>query len=577
MSIADLDHQQSSSDRVEKKEKTNANDENTGSDRKNKEERKRKLNEIDSVDTNNGKLKKKKKDKEKGDKLEKKDKKKKKKEKRAKEEKKVKKEKFEVIDESKGMDISSGYSQFNHAAGDAQLRKCFYKPHIAQDPISVAEVNQYYKQHSIEVTGNEALWKPITEFKNASFDEKLMQALNKFEKPTPIQATCWPVLLNGHDIIGIAETGSGKTFAFALPAITHIMGQSSFTKKPKEGPIVLVVAPTRELAIQTYEQFEAAGSNCGIKSTCIYGGVSKYDQKKALQGGVHVLVCTPGRLLDLVNESIVNLSSVSFLVLDEADRMLDVGFEEPIRQIISMARKDRQTVMFSATWPENVQKLAQDFLSSPVKVTIGSPDLAASQNVKQTVEVLNDPRDKERRLIQLLNQYHKSRKNRVLVFVLYKKEAVRIENMIMRQGFKVQSIHGDKNQYQRTEALNAFKDGSYPLLIATDVAARGLDIPDVEYVLNYTFPLTIEDYVHRIGRTGRGGKKGFSHTLFTQNDKAHSGELINVLRQANQEVPDSLLKFGTTVKKKEHKSYGAFFREIDPAAKPTKIVFDTDE
>ena len=186
--------------------------------------------------------------------------------------------------------------------------------------------------------------------------------------------------------------------------------------------------------------------------------------------------------------------------------MLDKGFENEIRKIIIKTRRDRQTVMFSATWPESVRKLANDFLNNPIKVTIGSSELSANNNVTQIIEVIDNPMDKDRCLLNLLEQYH-VKKNRVLVFVLYKKEVPRVENLLANKGYEVQSIHGDKSQFQRMKALRAFKDGFYPLLIATDVAARGLDIPNVEYVINYTFPLTIEDYVHRIGRTGRAGNK----------------------------------------------------------------------
>ncbi|CAG8594022.1 7381_t:CDS:2 [Funneliformis mosseae] len=436
--------------------------------------------------------------------------------------------------------------------------------------ISQSSVDEFYKKNEIQITGD-LIFKPIMSFTQLEIDESIKIVLNKFEKPTPIQASCWPICLSGRDVIGIAETGSGKTLAFTVPALKRI--KNLFHVPPNNKPSILVIAPTRELAMQTQEQCKKFDSICGIKSVCIYGGVPKEEQRKALRKGVHIAVATPGRLIDLINEGICDISNVSYLVLDEADRMLDEGFEKEIRQIIVKTHKDRQTVMFSATWPESVRKLANDFLNKPMKVTIGSPNLSANSNVTQIVEVIDNTTDKERRLLNLLEQYHIN-KNRILVFVLYKKEASRVENMLARKGFEVLSIHGDKSQFQRTEALNAFKDGIYPLLIATDVAARGIDIPDVEYVINYTFPLTIEDYVHRIGRTGRAGCKGISHTLFTPHDKAHSGELINVLRQANQKVPESLLKFGSTVKKKEHKAYGAFYKEVDHSLKPTKIRFE---
>ncbi|KAJ1673605.1 hypothetical protein EV182_004909, partial [Spiromyces aspiralis] len=367
------------------------------------------------------------------------------------------------------------------------------------------------------------------------------------------------------------------TFAFGLPALAHILGLPEKQRKTKPGrPLVLILAPTRELAMQTHEQCRDSGRHVGVKSVCLYGGVSKNDQKSQLKKDQPaILIATPGRLIDLIEDRTVDLSRVSYLVLDEADRMLDQGFEDAIRKIIGATKpaETRQTVMFSATWPESVRKLANDFLKDPAKVTIGSDELTVNQRVKQIVEVL-EPTQKESRLLQLLEKYHHTRKNKVLVFVLYKKEAGRIEGFLRKKGWKCEAIHGDKPQDQRTKALELFKTGKVPLLIATDVAARGLDIPNVEYVINFTFPLTIDEYIHRIGRTGRAGKKGTSHTLFTSYDKSHSGELVNVLRSAGVPVPEALLKFGTAVKKKEHKAYGAFFKDIDPNVKGTKIIFD---
>lgn len=333
--------------------------------------------------------------------------------------------------------------------------------------------------------------------------------------------------------------------------------------------------------MQIHETMEKADTS-GIHTVCVYGGVPKDEQRRRLRKA-SVVVATPGRLADLCEEGAgtCDLSQVDYVVLDEADRMLDFGFEPAVRGLLGQCQgvKERQTVMFSATWPESVRKLAADLMKeSPVRVAIGSTSLAASANVTQVVEVVQDPRDKESKLLELLNKYHKTRKNRVLVFALYKKEAARLEATLSRRGWKVQAIHGDKTQAQRTEALASFKKGTHPLLVATDVAARGLDIPNVEYVINQTFPLTIEDYVHRIGRTGRGGNKGTSHTLFTPHDKAHSGALINVLKKAGAPVPPELLKFGGTVKKKENANYGAFFKEVDMSVKGTKIVFgDSDE
>merc|ERR1711962_1801368 len=329
------------------------------------------------------------------------------------------------------------------------------------------------------------------------------------------------------------------------------------------------------LAMQSQEVLEAAGKECGIASVCVYGGVSKWGQKEALGKGVEVVVATPGRLIDLMQEGIISLAQVSYLVLDEADRMLDQGFERDIRQIVGETHKGRQTALFSATWPDSVRELAHSFLTRPIKVTIGSEDLAAGTRITQIVEVIED-RAREARLKKLLNEYHSSRKNRVLIFVLYKKEAARVEENLKRAGWNAVSIHGDKSQEGRTQAVEDFKSGKTPLLVATDVAARGLDIPGVDYVINYSFPLTIEDYVHRIGRTGRAGRQGTAHTFFQQCDKLRAGELVNVLREAGQTVPEEMMQFDLSVKRKAHKLYGDFGPKDYglPMKQATKIVFD---
>jgi ATP-dependent RNA helicase DBP3 len=255
--------------------------------------------------------------------------------------------------------------------------------------------------------------------------------------------------------------------------------------------------------------------------------------------------------------------------------MLDMGFEPEIKKILQYLPKERQTSMFSATWPQEIQKLSKQYIKSPIRVTIGSSEgkLAANSNVTQIIEVI-ESFHRDTKLIQLLQEYHQSRKNKILIFVLYKKEASRLEIWLNKKGWHSVSIHSDKSQHSRIEALNAFKLGKTPLLIATDVASRGLDIPLVEYVINYSFPLTIEDYVHRIGRTGRAGNKGIAHTFFQQTaDKQHAGGLVNVLKETNQSVPEALLQFDLSVKKKEPK-LGKI--EIDKTLN-SHITFDSDD
>jgi ATP-dependent RNA helicase DBP3 len=365
--------------------------------------------------------------------------------------------------------------------------------------------------------------RPITKFTYLPIDESQRKPFATFSAPTPIQAATWPSLLSGRDMIGVAETGSGKTLAFGVPCVRYI---SSLPKSQRKGIKAVMVSPTRELAVQIYDQLAILAKPAGLEVVCVYGGVPKDPQVKACRSA-HIVVATPGRLNDLIGDGSADLSKAEYVVLDEADRMLDKGFEEAIRQIIKCTPEKRQTLMFTATWPPSVRELAATFMQSPVKITIGdnvSGELRANTRIKQQVEVV-DPRGKEQRLLQLLKQYQsgKNRDDRILVFCLYKKEAVRIENFIRMKGFRVGGIHGDLSQDKRTASLGAFKEGHVPLLVATDVAARGLDIPAVKVVINVTFPLTAEDYVHRIGRTGRAGKEGLAITLFTEHDKALSG------------------------------------------------------
>lgn len=368
--------------------------------------------------------------------------------------------------------------------------------------------------------------RPITHFKYLPItDESQRAPFASFSAPTPIQAATWPFLFSGRDMIGVAETGSGKTLAFGVPCVRYI---TSLPKDQRRGIKAVIVSPTRELAVQIFDQLVALATPAGLNAVCVYGGVPKDPQVAACKKA-HIVVATPGRLNDLIGDGSADLSKAEYVVLDEADRMLDKGFEEPIRQIISQtaAKEKRQTLMFTATWPPSVRELAATFMKQPVRITIGdnaSGELRANVRIKQLVEVL-DPRDKDQRLIQLLKQYQsgKNKDDRILVFCLYKKEAMRVENTIRMRGFRVGGIHGDLSQEKRSASLAAFKEGQVPLLVATDVAARGLDIPAVKLVINMTFPLTVEDYVHRIGRTGRAGKEGLAITFFTEHDKGLSG------------------------------------------------------
>ncbi|KAH7926204.1 DEAD-domain-containing protein [Leucogyrophana mollusca] len=461
-------------------------------------------------------------------------------------------------------------------------------------PCTPAEADAFLSKHSVTIhtPPNTDAVSPIISFDQLDIPPGLRSAFSGFKEPTPIQACTWPPALKCHDVVGIAETGSGKTLAFGIPALAQLILSPLNTKKSKKSSsvTVLVVAPTRELAIQTHDSLSALGAPFGIASVAVFGGVDKAPQIKTLANGnkdgktTRIVVGTPGRILDLVNDGACDLSQVNYLVLDEADRMLDKGFENDIRAIISHTKQgaERQTMMFSATWPEAVRRLASTFQRDPVRVTVGSDDLTANSRVEQSLDVFDDVREKDNRLLKLLKSLsHKkaskkgSDEARILIFALYKKEASRVEGSLRRAGYDVGALHGDMSQSARMDALEKFKTGETGLLVATDVAARGLDIPNVGAVINYTFPLTLEDYIHRIGRTGRGGRSGKSITFFTgeNHERSLAGELARVLRESNfDEQADKLQKFPMTIKKKTHSSYGAFFRD-DITAAPTKIVF----
>ncbi|KAL1732924.1 P-loop containing nucleoside triphosphate hydrolase protein [Schizophyllum commune] len=433
---------------------------------------------------------------------------------------------------------------------------------------------------------------PVVSFAQLAVPDEIRQSFKGFKEPTPIQACTWPPALEGRDVVGIAETGSGKTLAFGIPLLTRLISSRTSSSSNKSALVTaLVVAPTRELAIQTHDTLSALGKPFGIASVAVFGGVPKEPQVRMLRNAnkgkdgmtTRVVVGTPGRILDLMNDGACDLTNVDYLVLDEADRMLDKGFENDIRNIISATKPlaERQTLMFSATWPDSVRKLAATFQNNPVRVTVGSDDLTANSRVEQVVEVLDDGRQKDSRLTALLRNANLKKvaagmdESRVLVFALYKKECSRVEQNLRRQGFSVGGLSGDMSQSARIEALEAFKTGKTNLLVATDVAARGLDIANVGLVVNYTFPLTIEDYIHRIGRTGRGGKSGKSITFFTGegHERALAGELARVLHDSGFEC-EGLKKFPMTIKKKAHSVYGAFYRDdIQMPKAPTKLTF----
>jgi ATP-dependent RNA helicase DDX5/DBP2 len=398
-------------------------------------------------------------------------------------------------------------------------------------------VEAYRRQHEMTVFGTD-IPPPIHTWEESSFPDYILHEIRKagFEKPTAIQSQGWPMALSGRDMIGVAETGSGKTLSFLLPAIVHINAQPLLS--PGDGPIVLVLAPTRELAQQIEQEVDKFGHTSRLKYTCVFGGVPKGNQARVLRNGVEIVIATPGRLIDFLETGTTNLRRVTYLVLDEADRMLDMGFEPQMRTIISQIRPDRQTLLWTATWPKEIQSMARDFTHNPIQVTIGSLELSANPNVKQIVYVL-DENKKKNRLFDILDEKNDG-KAKILIFTATKKTADYLTSDLRREGWPSRAIHGDKSQQERDFVLSEFKSGKRPIMIATDVASRGLDVKDIRLVINYDMPNGIEDYIHRIGRTGRAGASGTAVSFFTSKDARLAKGLIKVLMDVKTPVPPEL-------------------------------------
>ena len=337
-----------------------------------------------------------------------------------------------------------------------------------------------------------------------------------YVNPTPIQAQAIPIILSGRDLIGAAQTGTGKTAAFALPTIARL--------GPAAGkPRCLVLVPTRELAVQVDENFQKYGKYLGTKTALLYGGVGYGAQVKALSDGVDVVIATPGRLLDLHEQKILDLSSIQVVILDEVDRMLDMGFIEDVTRIIRFCPKERQTLLFSATVDERIGKIANWALRDPITIDVRTGSTAA-----ETVDHAIYPVDVFQKYDLLIELLKKSDFKSVIVFTRTKRDADRITEWIEGHGTPVATMHADRSQTERTEALKGFKSGKYTILVATDIASRGLDITGVTHVINYNVPEHPEDYVHRIGRTGRAAAEGEAFTLFSP-DELHSMHQIEQL------------------------------------------------
>ncbi|XP_054564891.1 probable ATP-dependent RNA helicase DDX5 isoform X1 [Eptesicus fuscus] len=353
-----------------------------------------------------------------------------------------------------------------------KFEKNFYQEHPDLARRTAQEVETYRRSKEITVRGHNCP-KPVLNFYEANFPANIMDVIARqnFTEPTAIQAQGWPVALSGLDMVGVAQTGSGKTLSYLLPAIVHINHQPFLERG--DGPICLVLAPTRELAQQVQQVAAEYCRACRLKSTCIYGGAPKGPQIRDLERGVEICIATPGRLIDFLECGKTNLRRTTYLVLDEADRMLDMGFEPQIRKIVDQIRPDRQTLMWSATWPKEVRQLAEDFLKDYIHINIGALELSANHNILQIVDVCHDV-EKDEKLIRLMEEIMSEKENKTIVFVETKRRCDELTRKMRRDGWPAMGIHGDKSQQERDWVLNEFKHGKAPILIATDVASRGL-------------------------------------------------------------------------------------------------------
>ncbi|XP_042682192.1 probable ATP-dependent RNA helicase DDX46 [Centrocercus urophasianus] len=430
------------------------------------------------------------------------------------------------------------------------FRKNFYVevPELAK--MTQEEVNVYrLEMEGITVKGK-GCPKPIKTWVQCGISMKILTALKKhgYEKPTPIQSQAIPAIMNGRDLIGIAKTGSGKTIAFLLPMFRHIMDQRALEEG--EGPIAVIMTPTRELALQITKECKKFSKTLGLRVVCVYGGTGISEQIAELKRGAEIIVCTPGRMIDMLaanNGRVTNLRRVTYVVLDEADRMFDMGFEPQVMRIVDNVRPDRQTVMFSATFPRAMEALARRILSKPIEVQVGGRSVVCS-DVEQHVIVIEEE-NKFLKLLELLGHYQE--KGSVIIFVDKQEHADGLLKDLMRASYPCLSLHGGIDQYDRDSIINDFKNGTCKLLVATSVAARGLDVKQLMLVVNYSCPNHYEDYVHRAGRTGRAGNKGFAYTFITEDQARYAGDIIKALELSGNPIPADLEKLWADFKEQQ--------------------------
>ncbi|KAI8299955.1 ATP-dependent RNA helicase ded1 [Colletotrichum sp. SAR11_59] len=463
-----------------------------------------------------------------------------------------------------GHNAGGGGGQQARGSGDGQWRDGKHIPGPANPRVErelFGTADDPSKQHTginfekyddipVEASGHDVP-EPVLTFSNPPLDNHLIGNIEmaRYKMPTPVQKYSIPIVMGGRDLMACAQTGSGKTGGFLFPILSQafIHGPSAipanaaggFGRQRKAYPTSLILAPTRELVSQIYDESRKFAYRSWVRPCVVYGGADIGSQLRQIERGCDLLVATPGRLVDLIERGRISLQNIKYLVLDEADRMLDMGFEPQIRRIVEGEDmpnvQNRQTLMFSATFPRDIQMLARDFLKDYVFLSVGRVG-STSENITQKVEYVEDV-DKRSVLLDIL---HTHGAGLTLIFVETKRMADSLSDFLINQNFPATSIHGDRTQRERERALEFFRNGRCPILVATAVAARGLDIPNVTHVVNYDLPTDIDDYVHRIGRTGRAGNTGHSTAFFNRGNRGVVRDLIELLKEANQEVPSFL-------------------------------------
>ncbi|KAK9722589.1 DEAD-box ATP-dependent RNA helicase [Basidiobolus ranarum] len=462
-------------------------------------------------------------------------------------------------DNRRGYESHGSWSMGKHVPCDRNpaLERELYGLVEDKDRLSSGINFEKYEEIPVDATGDDVPG-PIESFEDSDLDALLLSniELARYTTPTPVQKHSVTIVGGGRDLMACAQTGSGKTGGFLFPILSECFKTGPVTKEPEQTqmernfyrsrkayPTALILAPTRELASQIFEEARKFSYRSWVKPCVAYGGADIGQQKRQIERGCDLLAATPGRLVDLIERGCVSLAKIKYLVLDEADRMLDMGFEPQIRRIVEEEDmpgvQDRQTLMFSATFPKDIQMLARDFLKEYIFLSVGRVG-STSENITQRIEYVDDE-DKHSVLLDILTTEKASEGNLTLIFVETKRMADSLCDFLLCRNIPATCIHGDRTQRERERALGTFRTGRTPVMVATAVAARGLDIPNVMLVINYDLPTDVDEYVHRIGRTGRAGNMGIATSFFNRGNKGIARQLIEILKEANQDVPEWLL------------------------------------